>query len=147
MLLDIIEFSLTGLSVGALYALTGIGFVVVYKATRVINFAIGEFMMLGAYLFFGLTAGVALPVWAAIPLAIAATGVAGGLIERLIFRRMLGEHRQEWSSHVRGIVWLRPELVGKVEFRGWTSAGLLRAASFKGLREDNDPLEVRREDS
>ena len=46
-LLDFIEFSLSGLSVGAIYALTGIGFVLVYKATRVINFAIGEFMMIG----------------------------------------------------------------------------------------------------
>ena len=54
--LDFIEFSLSGLSVGALYALTGIGFVVVYKATRIINFAIGEFMMIGAYFFFGLAA-------------------------------------------------------------------------------------------
>ena len=117
MLLDIIEFSLTGLSVGALYALTGIGFVVVYKATRVINFAIGEFMMLGAYLFFGLTAGVALPVWAAIPLAIAATGVAGGLIERLIFRRMLGESSISVFMVTIGVASI---LVGAVELI-WTA--------------------------
>ena len=46
-ILDFVEFSLAGLCVGALYALTGIGFVVVYKATRIINFAIGEFMEQG----------------------------------------------------------------------------------------------------
>ena len=117
MLLDIIEFSLTGLSVGALYALTGIGFVVVYKATRVINFAIGEFMMLGAYVFFGLAAGAALPIWAAIPLAIAATGIVGGLIERLIFRRMLGESQISVFMVTIGIASI---LVGAVELI-WTA--------------------------
>src|SRR3989337_1714879 len=117
MLLDIIEFSLTGLSVGALYALTGIGFVVVYKATRVINFAIGEFMMLGAYVFFGLAAGAALPIWAAIPLAIAATGIVGGLIERLIFRRMLGGRPISVFMVTIGIA---STLVGAVELI-WTA--------------------------
>ena len=117
MLLDIIEFSLTGLSVGALYALTGIGFVVVYKATRVINFAIGEFMMLGAYVFFGLAAGAALPIWAAIPLAIAATGIVGGLIERLIFRRMRGESPISVFMVTIGIASI---LVGAVELI-WTA--------------------------
>ncbi|HZH27716.1 MAG TPA: branched-chain amino acid ABC transporter permease [Azospirillaceae bacterium] len=90
-LLTLLEFSLSGLSVGALYALTAVGFVVVYKATRVINFAVGDFMMLGAYLFFGLAAGAALPIWLAIVLALAGTGLAGALVERVVFRRMLGE--------------------------------------------------------
>ena len=45
----------------------------------------------------------------------------------------------------KSVVWVRPELVAEIEFRGWTSDGLLRAASFKGLREHKDPAEVRRE--
>jgi bifunctional non-homologous end joining protein LigD len=43
--------------------------------------------------------------------------------------------------------WVRPELVAEVAFREWTRDGLLRQASFKGLREDKAPSEVRREDS
>jgi bifunctional non-homologous end joining protein LigD len=43
------------------------------------------------------------------------------------------------------INWVRPELVANVEFAEWTSSGKLRQASFKGLREDKDPLTVRRE--
>ena len=90
-LLDFVEFSLSGLSVGAIYALTGVGFVLVYKATRVINFAIGEFMMIGAYLLFGIAAKATMPTWAAILAALVVTALVGGLAERLIFRRLIGE--------------------------------------------------------
>ena len=46
------EISLTGLAGGGLYALAALAFVMVYKATRVVNIAIGEMLMAGGYLFF-----------------------------------------------------------------------------------------------
>jgi bifunctional non-homologous end joining protein LigD len=45
----------------------------------------------------------------------------------------------------KGVVWVRPELVAEVAFRGWTSDSVVRHASFQGLREDKDPREVERE--
>jgi bifunctional non-homologous end joining protein LigD len=42
----------------------------------------------------------------------------------------------------KGVVWVEPELVAEVVYRGWTTDGQLRHASFKGLREDKDPHEV-----
>jgi bifunctional non-homologous end joining protein LigD len=45
----------------------------------------------------------------------------------------------------KGTIFVEPRLVAEVEFREWTRAGTLRAPSFKGLRPDVDPLEVRRE--
>jgi len=85
------EVSLAGLGSGALLALTALAFVLIYKATKVVNLAVGEMLMVGAYLFFAFAGGYGLPVWLAIPLALAGGGVLGALIERSIIRPMLGE--------------------------------------------------------
>ncbi|HQY27498.1 MAG TPA: branched-chain amino acid ABC transporter permease [Burkholderiaceae bacterium] len=89
--LFLFEISLAGLGTGGLYALTGLAFVMIYKATRVVNLAIGEMLMFGAYVFFAFAAGLSLPVWVAILAAIAAGGLLGAAVERAMIRPMLGE--------------------------------------------------------
>lgn len=89
--LFLLEISLAGLGTGSLYALTGLAFVIIYKATRVVNLAIGEMLMIGAYVFFAFAAGLALPAWAAIAGAIVAGGLLGAIVERTMIRPMLGE--------------------------------------------------------
>jgi bifunctional non-homologous end joining protein LigD len=49
------------------------------------------------------------------------------------------------GSARRGVTWVKPELVGEVEFSEWTSDGRLRQPSFQGLREDKPPNDVVRE--
>ena len=49
------------------------------------------------------------------------------------------------AEAARGVRWVEPKLVAEVELRGWTTDGLLRHASFKGLRDDKDAAEVVRE--
>ncbi len=85
------EIGLTGIASGGLYALAGLAFVMVYKATRVVNLAIGEMLMAGGYLFFTFAAMWALPLWLAIPAAVLASGVLGAVIERSMIRPLLGE--------------------------------------------------------
>ena len=85
------EICLTGIASGGLYALAALAFVIVYKATRVVNIAIGEMLMAGAYLFFTFAAMFALPLWLAIPAAVLGSGLLGAAIERTIIRPLLGE--------------------------------------------------------
>lgn len=85
------EISLTGIASGGLYALAALAFVMVYKATRVVNIAIGEMLMAGSYLFFTFAAMWALPLWLAIPAAVLACGLLGAVIERTMIRPLLGE--------------------------------------------------------
>lgn len=85
------EITLAGLGSGALLALTALAFVLIYKATRVINLAVSETLMLGGYLFLAFAAGLGLPAWAALPLAVAGGGVLGAVVERGLIRPMLGK--------------------------------------------------------
>ncbi|MEB0133961.1 branched-chain amino acid ABC transporter permease [Actimicrobium sp. CCC2.4] len=111
------EISLAGLGTGGLYALTGLAFVIIYKATRVVNLAIGDMLMIGAYLFFAFSAGMGLPLWIAIPAALLSMGAIGALVERTIIRPMLGESP---ISSFMVTVGLSSILVGLVELI-WTA--------------------------
>lgn len=86
-----VEVSLAGLGSGALLSLTALAFVLIYKATRVINLAVGEILMMGGYFYFAFAAGWGLSPWLAIPLAVGGGAAIGALVERGIIRRMLGE--------------------------------------------------------
>jgi branched-chain amino acid transport system permease protein len=76
------QYLASGIVVGGVYALIGLGFVIVYRVTRIINFAQGEFVMLGALLM-ATGRGFALPTAAAFVLAVAAVAAVGALLERV----------------------------------------------------------------
>lgn len=90
-LLFFVEVTLAGLGSGALLSLVALAFVLIYKATRVINLAVGDILMLGGYLFLAFAGGAGLSPWLALPLAVAGGGLLGAVVERGIIRRMMGE--------------------------------------------------------
>lgn len=85
------EFSLIGLFSGGLMALVALGFVLIYKGTGVVNFAMGEFMMLGAYFFYTANVMWKLPLAAALALTLVAVALVAALIERAILRPLSGQ--------------------------------------------------------
>jgi branched-chain amino acid transport system permease protein len=80
------EFSIVGLLSGGVLALIALGFVLVYKGTRVINFAMGEFMMVGAYLFWTTHVFLTLPWWVALSLTLVGIALLGAVVERFVLR-------------------------------------------------------------
>ena len=90
-MIDFFNYLINGFLQGQIYALLALGFMVIYRASKVFNFAQGELMMLGAYSVWTLTIGVSLSPWLAIPLAFVCAIAYGWLIERLFFERLVGE--------------------------------------------------------
>lgn len=83
---QLFQYILSGLSNGAIYALIGFGFAVIYNATGIINFAQGEFVMLGAMLTVFFLSVFQIPLVPAIILAIVVSTITGILFERLAIR-------------------------------------------------------------
>jgi branched-chain amino acid transport system permease protein len=77
-----LQFVAGGITAGAIYALVALGFSIVYNASHAINFAQGEFVMIGGMAAVSLVA-TGLPLWLAVPLAVLAAGVVGVLVQKL----------------------------------------------------------------
>lgn len=83
---QIAQYLVSGLSTGAIYALIGIGFAIIYNATEIINFAQGELVMLGGMFTIFFLNVMHLPLPVAILLAVASTTLSGVLFEQLTIR-------------------------------------------------------------
>src|SRR4030042_3758257 len=81
----------TGLCLGFIYALIALGFVIVFKCSRVFNIAQGAFVLVGACLGWWLLKEWVFSVWLCFVVAIAIAAIIGFLIERLVVRRLVGQ--------------------------------------------------------
>lgn len=91
--MEFFQLLISGLANGCVYGLIALGFVLIYKATESVNFAQGDFMMLGAFVTIGLTNAdhMGIPFWMALPISIGLMAVLGFLLDRFVIRRMFGE--------------------------------------------------------
>ncbi len=88
---DFLQLCFAGLALGSRYALVALGFVVIHRATGVINFAQGSILALGAYFTFNAHVTWGLPFLYAALIAILASATVGVLVERFLLRRMTGQ--------------------------------------------------------
>jgi branched-chain amino acid transport system permease protein len=88
---SVLDVVVPGLVVGCIYGLIGMAFAVVYKATRVVNFALGEVMMLIAYISFSIQGHFALGFLQLVAVTIVVSAATGALLEYLIVRPMRGQ--------------------------------------------------------
>ena len=89
--MQILQLLISGIAQGCIYGLIALGFVLIYKATETVSFAQGELMMLGAFLALALLTVLGFPFWITVPATIAAMGLFGLVVERLVIRPVLGQ--------------------------------------------------------
>ena len=87
----IVQLTLNALAVGCIYGLVALGFVLIYKATELVNFAQGDLMMLGAFTCYMFVVWYGIGYWPAFALAVAIIGLFGAALDWLILRRVIGQ--------------------------------------------------------
>ena len=87
---DLLQYAISGATLGATYGLAGLGFTVIFNTTEIINFAQGEFVMLGGMLAVFAIRWGGLPPALAVPLAIGLTTLVGVVTDRLTIRPVRG---------------------------------------------------------
>jgi branched-chain amino acid transport system permease protein len=126
MLAQFLQFLFSGVTVGATYALAALGFTLIYNASNVINFAQGEFIMLGGMLtVYFVGAGLPLPV--AVALAIVLPAVVGMLVEKLAIEPAKGA---EVVTLI--IITIGASLVIRGAIQVWLGKGTHAFAAFSG---------------
>ena len=88
---ELFQTLISGIATGCIYGLVALGFVLIYKATEVVNFAQGDIMMLGAFFGFSLITFLKLPYWTAFLMTIFLMGFLGIILERVVLRPLIGE--------------------------------------------------------
>jgi len=79
------------LAVGCIYGLVALGFVLIYKATELVNFAQGDLLMLGAFVCFMAVIWWGLDYWVGFLIAVLAVGAFGALLDRVVLRQVIGQ--------------------------------------------------------
>ena len=85
------QFLLSGLSMGSIYALVALGFVLIYKSTSILNLAQGEFLMVGAYICLSMTLDFGLNFVTSFFITLVFSVILGLAVERLVLRPLIGE--------------------------------------------------------
>ena len=88
---EFLQLLIIGISQGCVYGLIAMGFVMIYKATEMVNFAQGDIMMLGAFVAFTFSAIVGLNFWLSLLAAMAVMMVFGFLVDAVVVRRIIGQ--------------------------------------------------------
>ncbi len=88
---ELLQYVITGLSLGVVYSLIALGFVVVWKSSGVANLALGQLVLISSWFTYGMLVQAGLPVWAGIPLVIVFALALGWIIERFTLRPLIAQ--------------------------------------------------------
>ncbi|WP_085885151.1 branched-chain amino acid ABC transporter permease [Oceanibacterium hippocampi] len=130
---DLVQFAINGMSIGCIYGLVALGFVLIYKATEVVNFAQGDLMMVGAFLAFTIISLWGLPYWVAFLLAPAGMFLIGGTLDRFVLRPVLGQPQFAIVMVTIGLGFVLRSVAGMVPGWGTETYAIETPFSKEGL--------------
>lgn len=87
----LLQLIVNGVIIGVLYGVVAMSFVLIYKSTQVVNFAQGEFLLIGAWVCWAMLVHFGLPFWLGFVLTLAFMFVFGILLQMVVLRPMIGE--------------------------------------------------------
>ncbi|MFH2132120.1 MAG: branched-chain amino acid ABC transporter permease [bacterium] len=108
---DFIQAVGDGVFIGLVYALLGLCIVIIFKASETFNFAVGEFLVIGSFLFYVLFFDLRLPLIVALPLGLVAAGIVGGIIEWFSIKPLLGRSPLSMTMVTLGLSFLLRAIV------------------------------------
>ena len=88
---EFLQFLITGLAVGMVYALIALGFVLIWKSSSVANLALGQIVLLSSWFTYGMLVQAQLPLWIAFPLVVVFALFLGWVIERFALRPLIAQ--------------------------------------------------------
>ena len=88
--MQILQYLINGISIGSVYAIIALGYTMVYGIAKMLNFAHGDVIMVGAYISFCVTSYLGLPAWVSVLAAVAVCTILGIVIEGLAYKPLRG---------------------------------------------------------
>lgn len=88
---ELLQFVITGITVGMVYSLIALGFVLVWKSSGVANLALGQLVLISAWFTYGMLVQAGLPLWLGFPLVVLFALALGWIIERFILRPLIAQ--------------------------------------------------------
>lgn len=88
---ELLQYTITGIAVGMVYALIALGFALVWKSSSVANLALGQLVLISSWFTYGMLAQVKLPFWLGFPITILFALFLGWVIERIALRPLIAQ--------------------------------------------------------
>lgn len=135
-MIDLIQTVSDGILVGLIYGLLGLCIVIIYRASKAFNFAIGQFLVIGSYLFYMMFVAFSLPLLVALPLGLMVAGITGAIIERFTIKPLLGRDPMLMTKVTLGLYFFLSALINFTltysGSPGWQPLGLPDITAEKG---------------
>ena len=103
---ELTQYVITGLAVGMIYALIGLGFVLIWKSSSVANLALGQLVLVCSWFAYSMLVQAGLPVWFAFPLVLVFALALGWVIERFALRPLIAQPILSLIAVTLGIAYL-----------------------------------------